>query len=113
MLNKFYLLSNPHSLFLTDNIELEWIPTKIKSNLNVCFTLFQVLIEGTPVKSFKMELPVFLFLAVLYQFLQQLPFFIAFQNFIQHLSEKKISITNFRFFLMDLPNLPTPLTLSS
>ena len=51
MLNKFYLLSNPHLLLLTDNIKLDETSTKIKSNLNVCFTLFQVLIEGTPLKS--------------------------------------------------------------
>ena len=74
MLNKFCLLSNPHPLFLTENVKLDGMPTKTKSNLNVCFTLFQVLIEGTPVKSYKIQLPVFLFLAVLYQFLKQLPF---------------------------------------
>ena len=98
MLNKFYLLSIPHSLFLTDNIELEGIPTKIKSNLNVYFTLFQFLIEGTLVKSYKMELPFFYFLLFDINFYSSYHF-IAFQNFIQHLSEKKISITNFRFFL--------------
>ena len=52
----------------------------------------------------------FLFLAVLYQFLQQLPFFMNFEKFIQHLPEKRFSSQIF-LFLMDLPKLPTPLTL--
>ena len=32
------------------------------------YIMFQVLIEGMPVKSYKIQLPVFLFVAVLYQF---------------------------------------------
>ena len=112
MLNKFYLLSNPHSLFLTDNIKLEGIPTKIKSNLKVYFTLFQVFIEGTPVKVIRWSYQFFYFLLFYINFYSSYHF-IAFQNFIQHLSEKKISITNFRFSVMDLPNLPTPLTPNS
>ena len=41
-----------------DIIKLNGILTSITSNLHACFRLFQVLIEGPPVKSYKIQLPV-------------------------------------------------------
>ena len=42
MLNRFYMLSkkNPAPLFLTENIEMDRIPTKIKGKMPAFFTLY-------------------------------------------------------------------------
>ena len=50
----------------------------------------------------------FLFLAVLYQFLQQLSFFMTFQNYIEHLSEKRFPSQIF-LFLNGFTKTPLPL----
>ena len=93
MLGRFWSLSKKPftSLFLTDSIKLDGIPTKIKLKIQTCFMLYFKFWEGTSVKSYKMQLPVLLFL-VLYQFLyQQISLFTTFYNFIKpdwKLSEK-------------------------
>ena len=80
MRDKFCLLSNPCSLFLTDNIKLDGIPTEIKSNLNICFTFFQVLIEINPVNISKTQLPVFF---ISYCFISILTAAIIFYDFLE------------------------------
>ena len=98
MLSKFCLLSNSYPLFLTENVKLDGMPTKTKSNLNVCFTLFQVLMEGTPVKSYKIQLPVFFISCCFISVFTAPTICMTFQNFIQHLSEKIFSSQIFFFF---------------
>ena len=85
-------------LFLTDNIKLDRITTKIKWKGYDYFTLHLKFWEGTSVKICKIQLPALLFLVVLHQF---------FYNFLElhSLSKKKIFITNFPF-LTDLPKSP-------
>ena len=75
MLHRSWLLSKkPFTpLFLTDNIKLNGMPTKIKLKIQACFTLYFKFWEGTSVKSFKIELPVLLFL-VSHQFLHLINF---------------------------------------
>ena len=72
MVNRFWPLSKkPFThLFVTDNIKLDGMPTKIKLKIQACFTLYFKFWEGTSVKSYKIQLPVFLFL-VSHQFLYQ------------------------------------------
>ena len=90
-------------LFLTDNIKLDGMSTKITLKIQACFTLHFKFWEDTSVKSYKIQLPVLLFL-VSHQFLyQQISFFTTFQNFIQHYL-KKIFVTNFNGFTQP-PNL--------
>ena len=88
-LNRFWWLSKkPFTpLFLTDNIKLDEIPTKIKLKIQPCFTLYFKFWEGTSVKSYKIQLPVLLFL-VLHQFLYQILFFTNFLELHSILSEK-------------------------
>ena len=105
MLNRSWLLSKkPFTLlFLTDNIKLNGMPAKVKLKIQACFTLYFKFWEGTSAKSYKIQLPVLLFL-VSHQFLyQQISFFTTFQNFIQHYL-KKIFVTNFNGFTQP-PNL--------
>ena len=105
MVNRFWPLSKkPFThLFVTDNIKLDGMPTKIKLKIQACFTLYFKFWEGTSAKSYKIQLPVLLFL-VSHQFLyQQISFFTTFQNFIQHYL-KKIFVTNFNGFTQP-PNL--------
>ena len=67
-----------HPLFLTDNTKLDGMPTKIKLKIQACFTLYFKFWEGTSAKSYKIQLPVLLFL-VSHQFLyQQISFFTTF-----------------------------------
>ena len=74
-------------LFLTDNIKLDGIPTKIKWKIQACFTLYFKFWDGTSVK---MQLPVLLFL-VLHQLLyQQISSFYNFLELHLTLSEKDL-----------------------
>ena len=78
MLKRFWSLSKkPFTpLFLTNNIKLDGISTKIKLKVQVCFTLYFRFWEDNSVKSYKMQLPVLLYF-VLHQFLyQQRAFFL-------------------------------------
>ena len=95
-------------LFLTDNIKLDGMSTKITLKIQACFTLHFKFWEDTSVKSYKIQLPVLLFL-VSHQFLyQQISFFLQlFKNFIQYYL-KKTFVTNFTF-LTDSPKPPTHL----
>ena len=72
MLNRFWLLSKKPllPLFLMDNIKLDWMPTNIKLKIQACFTLCFTFWGGTSIKSYKIQLPVLLFL-VLHQLLYQ------------------------------------------
>ena len=115
MLNRFWALSkksntspSPHMVFLMHNIKLDGMPTKIKLKIQACFTLYFKFWEGTSAKSYKIQLPVLLFL-VSHQFLyQQISFFLQlFKNFIQYYL-KKTFVTNFTF-LTDSPKPPTHL----
>ena len=110
MVNRFWPLSKkPFThLFVTDNIKLDGMPTKIKLKIQACFTLYFKFWEGTSAKSYKIQLPVLLFL-VSHQFLyQQISFFLQlFKNFIQYYL-KKTFVTNFTF-LTDSPKPPTHL----
>ena len=90
MLNRFWSLSKKLFilLFLTNNIKLDGIPTKIKWKIWACFTLYFKFWEGTSVKSYNMQLPVILFF-VSHQFLyQQIAFFYNFLELHSTLSEK-------------------------
>ena len=70
-LTKFWLSKSPFTLlYLTDNIKLDGIPTKIKWKIQACSILYLKFFEDTSVKSYKIQLPVLLFL-VLRQFLYQ------------------------------------------
>ena len=68
MFNRFCSLSEKP--FTSDNINLERMPNKMKLKTQACFTLYFKFWEGTSVKSYKIQLPVFLFL-VSHQFLYQ------------------------------------------
>ena len=82
-------------LFLTDNIKLDGIPTKIKWKIQACFTLYFKFWDGTSVK---MQLPVLLFL-VLHQLLyQQISSFYNFLELHSTLSEKDFC-HKFSFFM--------------
>ena len=99
MLNRSWLLSKkPFTLlFLTDNIKLNGMPAKVKLKIQACFTLYFKFWEGTSVKSFKIELPVLLFL-VSHQFLyQQISFFYNFLELQSTLIEKDFCC-EFSFF---------------
>ena len=52
------LLTPP--LFLTDNIKLDGMPNKIKWKMQACFILYFKFWKSTSVKSYKIQLPVFL-----------------------------------------------------
>ena len=85
--------SSPQSSpLLVDNIKLHGMPTRIKWKMQPCFTLNFKFWEGTFVKSYKIQLPVFLFL-VLHEF------FYHFYNFLEFHStlSEKIFIPNFPF----------------
>ena len=82
-------------LLLTDNIKLDGLPTKIKLKIQGCFTLYFNLWEGTSVKSYKIQLPVLLFV-VSHQFLyQQISLFL-------HLFRTSFNILWKRFFIANL-----------
>ena len=68
MFNRFCSLSEKP--FTSDNINLQRMPNKMKLKTQACFTLYFKFWEGTSVKSYKIQLPVFLFL-VSHQFLYQ------------------------------------------
>ena len=90
MLNRSWLLSKkPFTLlFLTDNIKLNGMPAKVKLKIQACFTLYFKFWEGTSAKSYKIQLPVLLFL-VSHQFLyQQISFFYNFFELRLALSQK-------------------------
>ena len=92
--------SSPQSSpLLVDNIKLHGMPTRIKWKMQPCFSLNFKFWEGNLVKSYKIQLPVFLFL-VLYEF------FYHFYNFLEFHStlSEKIFIPNFPF----LTGSPTP-----
>ena len=57
MLNRFSLLSKKPftSLFITDNIKVDGMPTKIKLKIQACFTLYFKFWEGTSVKCFQIQ----------------------------------------------------------
>ena len=57
MLNRFSLLSKTPftSLFITDNIKVDGMPTKIKLKIQACFTLYFKFWEGTSVKCFQIQ----------------------------------------------------------
>ena len=77
MLNIFWVLISKKlllSLFLTSNIKLDGMPTNIKLKRQACFTLYFKFWEVTSVKSYKIQLPILLFL-VLHQ---QISFFTTF-----------------------------------
>ena len=82
MLNRFWPLSKKAFtlLFLMDNIKLDGMLTKIKLKIQACFTLYFKFWEGTSVESYKIQLPVVLFL-VLDKFLYQLISFLY--NFLE------------------------------
>ena len=113
MRDKFCLLSNPCSLFLTDNIKLDGIPTEIKSNLNICFTFFQVLIEINPVNIYKTQLPVFFYFLLFYITFNSTYHFLRLFRISFNIDLKKDFHHKFSFFWMDLPKLPTPSMLNS
>ena len=99
MLNRSWLLSKKPftSLFLTDNIKLNGMATKIKLKIQACFTLYFKFWEGTSAKSYKIQLPVVLFVAS-HQFLyQQISFFYNFLELYSTLSEKDFC-RKFSFF---------------
>ena len=99
MVNRFWPLSKkPFThLFVTDNIKLDGMPTKIKLKIQACFTLYFKFWEGTSVKSYEIQLPVLLFL-VLHQFLyQQISFFYNFLELHSTLPEKDFR-RKFSFF---------------
>ena len=63
MLSRFCLLSKNSptpTLFLTDNIKLDGIPTKIKSKMHALFTFFFQVFKGTSYKNLYMQPPVLL-----------------------------------------------------
>ena len=99
MLNRFWSLSKKPftSLFLTGNIKLDGMPTKIKLKTQACFTLYFKFWEGNSVKSYKMQLPVLLFF-VSHRFLyQQIAIFFNFLELHSTLSEKDFC-RKFSFF---------------
>ena len=98
MFSKFCLLSSPHPLLLAKNVQLDGIPTKIKSNLNVCFTWFQGLIERTPDKSYKIQLSGFFYFLLFYRNFYSSYHFYDFLEFHSTFIWKKIFITDFPFF---------------
>ena len=90
-----------------DNIRLHERPTKIKWKMQGCFTLYLKFCEGTSVKSYKIQLPVFLFL-VLHQFLYQQISFSQLSIISFNIIWKRFSFFVLNFsFLSDLP-LPFP-----
>ena len=102
-LTRFFPLSQnpPLPQFLTDNIKLEGISTKIKLEMLACLTL-----------QFKIQLPVLISLVVLHQFLyQQILFLELFRTSFSFIKKKIFFlVTNF-FFLEDstIPSLPHPI----
>ena len=66
--NRFWLSKNfftpSPSLFLTNNIKLDGMPTKTKWKIQACFILYFKFFEGTSVKIYKIQLPVLLFLVL-------------------------------------------------
>ena len=73
----------PHSLFLTENIKLDEIPSKIKQKVHAYWFHF---VSSFEVTSYKMiQLPVFYFCLFLHQ---QIPFFYIFYHFIQRYLKK-------------------------
>ena len=76
MLNRFWLLSKTSFtlLFLKDNIKLDEMQAKIKLKMQACFTLYFQFWEGTSMKSYKIQLPVLLFLEY---FLYLISFYIS------------------------------------
>ena len=101
MFNRFWSLSKnpfthppplpspPYSLFLMNNIRLHGIPTKIKWKIQTCFTLYFKFWEGTSVKSYKIQGPVFYFLFYVSFYISRYHFY----NFLKlhsNLSEKDL-----------------------
>ena len=90
-----------------DNIRLHEMPTKIKWKMQACFMLYLKFWEVTSVKSYKMQLPVFLFL-FLHQFLFQQISFLQLSMISFNIIWKRFSFFVLNFsFLNDLP-LPLP-----
>ena len=89
-------LLNPF-LFSTDNLKLDWIPSKIKWKIHISS------FKDAYVKSYKMQLPVLLFLVVLHQQILFLQLFRTSFNTIW----RKIFITNVPF-LIDTLKFPHP-----
>ena len=85
----------PHSLLLTENIELDGIPSKIKWKIHAYCFHFASSFEVTSYK--KTKLLVFYFYLFLYQQILFFALFITSFNTIW----KKIFVTNFYFFLID------------
>ena len=109
MLHRFWSLSKkPFThLFLTDNIQLDGMPTKIKLKIQVCFTLYFKFWEGTSAKSYKIQLPVLLFL-VSRQFLyQQMSLFYNFLELHSKLSEN--DFCHKLYFFNGFTQIPHPL----
>ena len=93
-------------LFLMDNIKQDGISIKIKCKGIACFTLYFKIWEDTSVRGFKIQLHNLLFIVVLHQvFYQQISFFTAYQNFIQHYLKK--DCRKFSFFCK-FTQPPTP-----
>ena len=98
MLNRFWSLSKSPltPLFLTDNIKLDGLPTKIKWKIQASFTFYFKFWESVYVKGYKIQLSVLLFL-VLHQFLyQQISRFTTFRNFVQHYLKKVHGLHTYR-----------------
>ena len=72
-------------LFLTDNIKLDEIPTKIKLKIQACFTLYlsfeKVLVSNVIRCSYQF----FYFLFCINFYIRRYHFFMIFQNFIQRI----------------------------
>ena len=64
-----WLSKRPYLLFLTYNIKLDRISTKIKWKEDACSTSYFKFWEGSSVENYKIQLPVFSFHFVLNQFL--------------------------------------------
>ena len=106
----------PNPLFLTDNIKIDRIPTKLKWKTCPFYIVFQVL-KVLLIKLCKIQPPNLLFLVVFisfyisrYHFPEIRYHFLQILELHSTLSEKKISITNFLFKQILHSNpAPTPL----
>ena len=94
-----------------DNIKLYGMPTKMKWKNQACFALNFKFWEGTSVKSYKIQLPVFLFLVLFY-----ISFYISryyFYNFLEFHSALSGKVFHHKFsFLTDSTPFPQPHPLS-
>ena len=90
-----------------DNITLNEMPTKIKWKIQACFLLHFKFWVGTSVKSFKIQLLVFLFL-VLHQFLYIKISFLQLSRISNNIIWKRFSSQIFPFYCIYRPPLPFP-----